>query len=240
MENTLLNYMNKRVTEHVQKTDAGQGVVGPVITISREVGCGGVLLGRKLAQELNKSVFCKHWEVVSKEVLRASSRELKLSPEKVNRLFSTREHSSFEEILSAFTDKYYKSNRVILKTVKDVIRNFAIDGCCIIVGRAGHVIASDVENSLHLRLIAPLEWRIHSISIRKNMSKADALKYIQETEKERDAFRKHFVKDKSQEEIFDLTIDVSRFPTDKILSLLLIAFEYKGIPANIKQKVPYF
>lgn len=240
MGNTLQNYMNKRFGTSAPKKDHFIKIEGPVITISREVGCGGVRFGRRLAYELNENVLCKKWQVVSKEVLRQSAQELKLSTEKVSRLFSARDHYVFDEILAALTDKYYKSNRVILKSVKDVIRNFAMEGCYIIVGRAGHIIAADIENSLHLRFVAPLEWRIESISERKNISKADALKYIQDAEKERNAFRKHFVKDIDQEEIFDLVIDVSSFPEDKLMSLILTAFKLKGIPENINKQVPFF
>ncbi len=240
MENTLLNYMNKRFGELGKKQVPGTKVAGPVITISREVGCGGLKLSRKLAEELNQGGFCKQWQVISKEVLSESANELKVAPEKVSRLFISNEHFTFDEILAAFTDKYYKSNRVILKTVREVIRNFAIDGCCIIVGRAGHIIASDIENALHLRFTAPLEWRVDSISTSKNISRAEALKFIQETEKERDIFRRQFVKRKGVEENFDLVIDVSRFTSDQIVKLIKASFEIKGIPERMRKKAAYF
>ena len=240
MDNTLLNYMNKRFNELEKKQVRGEKEAGPVITISRDVGCGGLKISKALAEELNKCVFCKQWQVVSKEVLNESAQELKIAPEKVSRLLTSNEHFTFEEILSAFTDKYYKSNKVILKTVKDVIRNFAIDGCCIILGRAGHIIAADVENAVHIRLTAPLAWRVESISASRNLSKADALKYIQETGKERDLFRNYFVKGKGQEDNFDLVINVSRFTTGQVVNLIKTAFDIKGITEKMKKKVPFF
>ncbi len=237
MDNTLANYMNKRFGAESKRKETAPKISGPVITISREVGCGGVKFGRKLAQELDKNTQGNKWQVVSKEVLRQSAQELKLSTEKVARLFSARDHFTMDEILAAFTDKYYKSNRVILKTVKDVIHNFADEGRCIIVGRAGHIIASDIENSLHLRFIAPLDWRVESISQRKNLSKADALKYIESTEKERGAYRKHYLKDR--EEMFDLVVDVSKFPDEKLIALILKAYELKGTSESMKKKTSF-
>jgi len=240
MENTLLNYMNKRFGEEGKRRTEHFKMAGPVITISREVGCGGIKLSQKLAEELNKSVFCKQWQVISKEVLSESARELKMKPEKVDRIFSSQEHFTFDEILSAFSDKYYKSNKVITKTVREVIHNFATDGCCIIVGRAGHLIANDIDNALHVRLIAPIKWRVESISARRNLSKADALKYINETEKEREVFRDHFRKNKHEPESFDIIIDISRFEMNKLVKIILTAFEMKGIPEQMKKTVPYF
>ncbi len=240
MENTLLNYMNRRLGESKIPIPKSKSVQGPVITISREVGCGGIKLGNLMLEELNKCVLCKQWQVISKEVLNASANELKIKPEKIDRLFASHEHFTFDEVLSAFSDKYYKSNRTIVKTVREVIRNFAIDGCCIIVGRAGHLIASDVKNALHIRLVAPLEWRIQSISARKNLNHSDALKYIQNTEKERELFREHFKTNKKEDEHFDLTIDVSAFDEESLAKLILSAFELKGIPEQLKRAVPYF
>ena len=240
MENNLFDYLKKRLDESHKKQESEIKIEGPVITISREVGCGGLSISRKLAEELNKTVLCKRWEVVSKEILKESANELKVVPEKVMRLFRAEGHFTFDEILAAFTDKYYKSNRVILKTVREVIRNMAIDGCCIILGRGGHIIASDLTNALHIRMIAPLEWRINKIAERKGISESEAAKYIRVTEEERDLYRKYFIKDKHAVEDIDLVIDVSRFSADSVVKLIIAAFELKGIPEAIKPKVPFF
>jgi cytidylate kinase len=240
MENSLLNYMNKRFGEISPTPRSVSHVAGPVITISRQVGCGGVKIARNLAEALNEFAVCKKWQVISKEVLHKSARQLELDPRKVDRLFTRDEHSTFDEILEAFNAKMYKSDRVILKTVKEVIKGFAVDGCCIIVGRAGHIIARDIEHSLHIRLEAPLDWRIEKIVSRNIVSADEALKFITETEKKRDTFRKHYLNKKHPEEIFDLTINVSRFKPENIVKLVKSAIELKGITEKLRSNVSYF
>ncbi len=240
MENSLLNYMNKRFGEISPARRPESHVAGPVITISRQVGCGGVKLARKLAQTLNEFAICKKWQVISKEVLHESARQLELDPRKVSRLFTRNEHSTFDEILEAFNAKMYKSDRVILKTVKEVIKGFAVDGCCIIVGRGGHIIAKDIEHSLHIRLEAPLEWRIEKIVSRNNISTDEAFKFITETEKKRDTFRKHYLNKKHPEEMFDLTINVSGFKSENIVKLIKSSVELKEITENLRSNVSYF
>ena len=239
MENYLINYLNKRLGEYWKTQIPGIKTAGPLITITREVGCGGLSISKQLAEELDKTFICKKWQVISKEVLNESAHELKVAPEKVSRLFTSNEHFTFDEILAAFTDKYYKSNRVILKTVREVIRNFAVDGYCIIVGRAGHIIAADVENSLHIRLTAPLQWRISRIAENKNFSADEAVRYIKETEEERDIFRKYFTKDKKNEGSIDLVINVSRFTPEQIVRIIVQSFVLKCIPENIRANVPF-
>ena len=239
MKNYLVDYLNNRMAEEEKEKAPFVKSPGPVITISRQVGCGGLHISHQLAAEMNKSVVCKKWQVISKEVLSESAEELKVAPEKVERLLKFNEHFTFDEILSAFTDKYYKSNRVILKTVREVIRNFAVDGCCIILGRAGHIISADIKNALHIRLIAPVEWRVKRISASKGMSEADALLYIKGTDLERENLHKYFLKDKNVAETYDVVIDVSQFSADKVARLIAHAFECKGIDENMK-KLPYF
>lgn len=239
MKNSLLSYLNKRMEEAEKEKAPFVKPAGPVITISREVGCGGLRISHQLAVELNKQVYCKKWQVVSKEILSESAHELQVAPEKVERLMKLDQHFTFDEILSAFTDKYYKSNRVIMKTVREVIRNFAVDGCCIILGRGGHIIAGDIKNALHVRLVAPIPWRVDRISAIRELSATEALQYIKETDQERDHLHKHFLKGKTAEENYDLTIDVSRFPDGMVVPLILHAFACKGIPSQLNE-VPYF
>lgn len=240
MENSLLNYMNKRFGDTATHNRPNNQMAGPVITISRQVGCSGLKIARKLSETLNEFVVCKKWQVISKEVLKESARELELDPQKVNRLFTHNEHSTFDEILEAFNAKMYKSDRVILKTVKEVIKGFAVDGCCIIVGRAGHLLAKDIEHSLHIRLEAPLEWRIEKVAANHHISSEEARQFIIEAEKNRNAFRKHYLDKKHPEELFDLVIDVSKFKTANIVKLLKNAVELKGITESYHSNVSYF
>lgn len=240
MENSLLNYMNKRFGDIHHKNRQETPVAGPVITISRQVGCGGIATAKKLAEALNEFIICKKWEVISKEVLHQSAQELQLDPRKINRLFTPNDRSSFDEILEAFNAKMYKSDRIILKTVKDVIKGFAVEGCCIIIGRAAHIIARDIEHSLHVRLEAPLDWRVSQIASKMQLTPAEALKYIQETEKKRDAFRKHYLDKKHPEEVFDLIINVSKFNTDAVIQIIKSAVELKGITEVFKSGISYF
>ncbi len=239
MKNNLLSYLNKRMEEAEKEQTPFVKPAGPVITISREVGCGGLQISRQLAEELNKYAYCGKWQVVSKEILSESAQGLQVAPEKVERLMKLDQHFAFDEILAAFTDKYYKSNRVIMKTVREVIRNFAVDGCCIILGRGGHIIAGDIKNALHIRLIAPLDWRVNRISESRGLPHAEALQYVKETDQERDLLHKYFLKDKTAEENYDLVVDVSRFSKSMVVRLISYAFQCKCVPDN-PNKTPYF
>lgn len=239
MDNSLLGYLNKRLSEDkTSKKDFS--MAGPVITISRQVGCNGLKLARLLSARLNTHKLSADWRVLSKEVFSESARELDMHPEKVRRTFEESNKYTFQEILKAFNDKSYKSERKIMKTVKDVILTFAIDGFCIIVGRAGHIIAKDIKNALHLRLVAPMDYRVKNIMHNNQLNHADAIEFIEKVEKERTALRKAISDDNLKEDLFDLTVNRAMFNDEEIVDIIEYAVNKKKILQNYKPKIDFF
>ncbi len=226
MSNTLIKYLNKRFDEPQKPAKFSRKELGPVITISREVGCNGLVLANLLAEALNNRDKT-NWKVTSKEIFYESARELNLHPEKIRRKMKTAEKYTFEQILSAFSDKKFKSDQKIAKTVRDVVRGLAEDGYNIIVGRASHIVARDIKKALHLRLVAPIEYRISTIMKNNNLTHSEAHAFIDKVEKERAAFRKSLKVDESIEDCFDLTINRAAFTPEETIELILFALDKK-------------
>lgn len=239
MSNALLSYLNKRMGE-TRMMKEFSGPPGPIITISREVGCNGVKLAQKLAKRLNKRNLDSEWKVLSKEVFFQSAKELDLEPEKVQRILRQSDRYIFNDILDAFSNKKYKSEKKIIKTVTDVIRTFAMEGFCIIVGRAGHIIAHDVKNALHLRLVAQLEYRIKTIMENNQLNREEAINFIEKVEKERLAFRKSIGKVKYEEDMFDMFINRASFADEETMDLIEMAIDKKNILTDYKSKINYY
>jgi cytidylate kinase len=240
MNNTLMVYLNKRLHQNDPRYLEHNSQPGPVICISREVGCGGVNIAKQLASELDKQCVCKKWKVLSKEILEESARGLDMDPNKLRNYLKEGDRSIFDDVLSAFSEKRYKSDRKISKTLIDLVLSFANDGYCIIVGRAGHIIAKDIEKSLLVKLTAPLNWRIKQIMEKNNLNLREAVEFIEKTEKERENFRKHIAGDHTHAEEFDLTINLSRMKVENAISLICHASQVKGLLETNKSKVEVF
>ena len=241
MGNSLMIYLNKRLKEENSFKKDNMAMAGPVITISREVGCNGLKLAHLIAKRLNAHKPATDWKVLSKEVFYQSAKELNLAPQRISRILKQTDKYTFDEILKAFGDKQYKSERKIIKTVSEVVRSFAIDGFSIIVGRAGHIIARDIENGLHIRLIAPLEYRIKTIMENNRLNREEAIVFIQRVEKERIAFRKAIGEAKVNDEVlFDLTLNRSSFTNEEIVDMIEYAVDKKKILTGFEQKIEYY
>lgn len=226
--NLLLKYLNNRLTENNTQKQVDLGP-RPAITISREVGCNGVKLAHMLADSLNKKNPAVQWKVISKEVFFESARELNMSPEQLRKTLSQREKFHFEEIIKAFNDKKYKSGPTIAKTTRDVIMHFANNGYCIIVGRAGNIIAKNLKTVLHIRLTAPLEYRIKTIMENNGLTRENAIRFINQVEEERVAFRESVLGAKIHDEMFDIMLNRGVFSDETIVELIEFAAEKKGI-----------
>jgi len=239
MENALLKYLNERMRKTMEAPKMRRSTPGPVITISREVGCNGLVLARKLAARLNQQATKAEWKVLSKEVFYKSAKELDIAPETIRKTLKKVDKYTFEEILNAFGNKRYKSNAKIIKTVRDVVYSLSEEGFNIIVGRASHIIAHDLKKALHLRLIAPMDYRVTNIMANNDLSKTKAIDFIQKVEQERQAFRKAMNEDEQRHDYFDLTINRASFSTEQIIELIIKAIDKKQLLCGCPQDAEY-
>lgn len=240
MANSLLSYLNKRVVQS-QLSGSTDKVPGPVITISREVGCSGLELANALKEKLQQLHHQENWKVLSKEIFQISARELDLEPDKVAKIFKQFDRTAFDDILYTFREKRSISEKKVRHTVVDVIKSFAEDGHCIIVGRAGNVIAGSIKNAIHIRLVAPDEFKINSIMGKNHLGKEEARKFIIEEEKDRLAYRKAVLdKHSDQPEIFDVTFNRAEFDTECIVDFVLFLMDKKGMLKHAHNMIGYF
>jgi cytidylate kinase len=230
MPDLLLNYMNRRLAE---KSQAEAFDPGPVITISRECGCGARNIAKELAVQLNQKASTAssgtEWRWVDKEILEQSAHKLNLEPSLVKRVFTDKERGTMDEILSALSSRNHKSDKMIRNTTFDVIRAFALEGHVIIIGRGGVLASRDISRSLHVRLEAPEEWRIEAMMRLRPFSYPEAKKYIHEQDELRNQFRDKVLWDKSSNLLYDIIINRSRFSEAEIAQLMVQLARDKGI-----------
>lgn len=229
MANVLLKYLEDRYKYEVSTEELRSP--GPVITISRDFGCPANLCANDLAEILTKRGDGdeEHWKVISKEILEQAAKELGLTPEKIEFVFNFEKRSMVDEMLEALSAKYYKSERKIRSTIKDVIRAMGENGRVIIVGRAGSAILQDIPNSLHIKLIAPLDYRVDGVSRRHQISHSDARKLTLDMDKKRTLLRNEFAGKKVSTEDYDLILNCKNLKSDEVVEIVATAAEVKGL-----------
>ena len=169
----------------VQAQTEKKQAAGPCITISRKFGCQAYPIAKVLEKRLNERGNPEEpWIVLDRELLQKIAEESGISQvnnkEKMNPLF----HS----LVSKFRGKSYIEPFEVYSYIKEAVQYFAKSGNSIIIGRGGAIFAHDFPNCIHIRLIAPLEFRIKKIMNTLNMDEIQARKHVEKGQNERDEF----------------------------------------------------
>jgi cytidylate kinase len=224
--------LQKYMSDRLQEKSGKFKLPGPVITISRLYGCPAKLVAKCLVDKLTEKMIVRglkdiHWKMVTKEILEESAKELDVDPSKIKYIFDYEEKGTIDNLLSAHLSKYYKSDRLIRNTIGKVIRNIAIEGYAVIVGRGGVAITRDIPQSLHINLEAPLEWRVIRTMEKMNLPHNEAQKYALSLDKKRKQFRDFFEGKDSDYTSFDITFNCMTMTVDEIVSIIVKAIELR-------------
>jgi len=228
MENILYKYLSseKKIESSEDKKE-----LGPVITISRDFGCDGNEIGSLLVGAINKRIPAKSeypkWKCINKEILTKSAEELHANSEKVLHFFKGEEKGYIGDIVNSFLDKEYVSDEFIKNTISKVIKGFGEEGHIVIVGRAGFINTRHIPKSLHIKLVAPFEWRVKNFAKRHNMHYVDAIEAVKVMGGERDKFLHFFRYDQNDNENFDIIFNRKTLSKYEIITAILDILEFK-------------
>lgn len=220
MGNLFLHYMHERVR---REKDHVIPEPGPVITISREYGCYGKQVALQLVEKINSQITSTDtppWIAISHQVLQDAATSLRATPKEISHIFGAQEKSIYGDLVSIFSkDKYY-SNHQIKRAIAEIVRSYSIQGNAVIVGRAGCVLAKPIRKSIHIRLMAPTDWRVDVIKRRFDISETEAVDKVKETDKRRETFMEFYRGNKPDSELFDLILNRATLSTEEIADLI--------------------
>jgi cytidylate kinase len=206
---------------------------GPVITLSRELGCPAKAIACHLSEELNKlkpgRAKDHPWRWISKEILNESAKELEVDCDQIEHIFQYKNRNALEDLLFAQSKGYYKSDLKIRTTIAKVIREFANIGNAIIVGRGGVAITRDIPKSLHIMLEAPLEWRAVRTAAKHDMTLDQARSYALSIDKKRKVFRDYYQGKGNDYTRFDIKLNCMTLETEVIVKIIIESLKARNI-----------
>ena len=227
MDNLLLKYMNERIMNATRKVVEP----GPVITISRECGCSASLLAKKLTLRINEKLNNPNlsWRWINKEILKLASDELKIHQDDVRAIADSKGKNFLDDIVYSFTEKYYVTNTKAKKMIEEVVRGLAVRGKAVIVGRGSEILSHGISRSLHIRLFAPLDWKIRVLCERGKISTEEAAKIIIQIDKQRAEFRDSFIEKNQPPFAYDIEFNCARLNQDEIIEIILKLAENRSL-----------
>ena len=192
-----------------------------IITIGRQFGSGGFLVGERLAKRLGFGFF-------DKELLNLASKESGLSAEFFEQADEKRRFGFFGQLfrlgksaIHGDMDNSYLTNDTLFQIQSDVIRDLAEKQSCVFVGRCADYILRENPNCLHIFITANLDDRIVRVAERQHLPLDAAKNLLEKADKNRAAYY-NFYTDKTwgAAESYHLCINTSALGIDETVELI--------------------
>ena len=195
-----------------------------VITISRQFGS----MGRSIARELSEILGI---EFLDRDIVEATAKRMGLPVSVIS--------DEEESMKSTFFRRQYPLGMgmsslkdEIFLTQKNIIRDFAAKGSCIIVGRAADYILyqeEDLEGLIRIFVYADDVRRVERVMEVDCIDEVRAKKRIKKIDKERKDFYFYFTgEDWQNVKNYDLPINTTNFDLDETVELIKEYIRLKG------------
>ena len=109
-----------------------------------------------------------------------------------------------------------------LKILQETIRTLAKRGNVVIVGRGSQCILKDYPKALHVRFVAPLEYRIQRIMEEEAIDQEQAKQMIQEKDKQREYYLQHNYQENWRDpKLYHLILNTQKSSWDHLVDLVV-------------------
>ena len=195
---------------HSSESDTKKEIF-PCITISRQTGSGSYELSKKLIkilQEKSKDP-ANPWTYFNKDLIAKIVEEFKL-PKAFSSYIAENKYSHISDAVNELLGVKPAEWTIVHKST-EIILQLAHYGKTILVGRGSNVITSKLPNSFHIRLIAPMEYRLKHVQEVFKYSKLEAMEYIKREDVNRHKYLKsHFFREPNDPTLYHLTINTGK------------------------------
>jgi len=201
------------------------------VTISRQAGCGALVVAEKLAQYLQQHPSGNNcpWAVFDRNLMEKVLEDHNL-PGRLARLMPEDRVSQIEDILVDVFEVHPTAHTVIQQSTESILKLAGL-GNVILIGRGSTAITAKLPHVLHVRLVAPLEKRIeHACRFYSeyNRTPAEARKFCLNADRGRERYlKKYFNTDINDPLLYHLVIntglvsydDAAKWIGDAVLNL---------------------
>ena len=208
------------------------------ITISREYGCAGFRIADSLAEILNDqpSPGQPPWTVYDHKLIDTVCQDHNLSRMLVRDMDNQRKFQFGEIVTGIFTGE--PSSLQVFKKFAETIFKLAANGRVILIGRGSSVITSKLRGGLHVRVVAPMDWRVKQVAEFEDISDLkEARRYVEKNDRERGRFVQDYcAADLKEPSLYDLICNQQRLGVEGIIDLIVkaIAFKEKQVQPELQ------
>ncbi len=183
-----------------------------IITISRELGCDGTTIGKKVAEKLGINCY-------DKEILDKIVEETGFSKDYVKEA-GEYTHSILSAIFASRTNGPTNQD-VIWSLQSNLILELAENESCVIVGRCADYILREHHDCIKVFIHANMDVREKRIAEKYGETKKSPKQRLKEKDKQRAAYYRFYTKTKwGQAQNYHITLDSGKLGIDKCVDII--------------------
>lgn len=197
--------------------------VWPFVTISRQAGSGGIKFGRLLAERLNGADPSAHpWHSFDRELVERIAADHHLSTDLIDSLEKS-SHTWIAEFIGGLSHSDRAPSELgVFRRVMETMRALARAGHVVLVGLGGALMTRDMPRGLHVRILAPFEWRVANLARNDGLNHGEARERVKLLDRDREAFVTRFWPQvKNMQEFYHLTLNASLLSEEQMVECLL-------------------
>ncbi len=195
--------------------------VRSAVTLSRQAGCGALVVAQKLAALLQPDLPPDDppWTVFDRNLMDKVLEDHNL-PARLAKFLPEDRATELQDI----TDELFglrPASWTMIQQTSETILKLAELGNVILIGRGANVVTAKLPHVVHVRLVAPLETRIEHCQTCYNMTARAARDFCQrEDEGRRRYLKKYFQVDAEDPLLYQLTLNTGLITFDVAAKLI--------------------
>lgn len=189
-----------------------------VITIGRQYGSNGRMVGQVLADRLGVHFYDKDILKLAQEHCGIPYDELVKVDE---RAASKWRYPVEENYQMQGRYRYEPMNDLLFETESRMIKKLAEEEACVIVGRCSNMLLKDREDSLSVFVYAPFEERVKTVMERSDIAQREAEILVKRIDKERGYYYNYHT-DKRWDDMsqYDLCVNSGELTVEEIVDMI--------------------
>ena len=206
-----------------------------VITIERQYGSGGRIVGKKLAEELNIPFYDDEILSMTAEKSAVGEKYFRLADEKAGNNLLRKIVGNLRFPAGIFeepkTEGDVTSPDNLFRFQSEVIRKLAESENCIIIGRCGNYVLQDqLDDVVRIFVYADTVTRVRRVMDVDKVDEEEALRRMKKIDNERTEYHKYFTgRNWMDMENYDLLINASRIDYDQMIKLIKDYLKLRGM-----------
>ena len=159
-----------------------------ILTIERQYASSGLAVGRAVAKRLQIPCY-------GREILEMTAKKMHVQPENIEHMEETANKSLLYDLAllaqSGLTGNGLQADRRVFLEESNIIKELAMNGPCVIVGRCAGGILRARKDCLRVFIYADLENRIQTATQKYGVAQENVLNVLKQNDKRRSSFYKN-------------------------------------------------